>query len=965
MSGACTIPSQVLCGCCAGIGNQTPQVIDNRPALSAIVYRAGTYSTFNASLLASLSDPDYPALALLRTRDTSDFTIALLDAWSIVGDILTFYQERFANEAYLRTAVDQRSVFELARLVGYVPSPGVAASDVLAFTLSSAPGSPDNVLIPVGSRVQSIPGPGQMPQVFETSSDITAVIAWNALPAQTVIPWQIQAPGNSTWIRGTANNISVGDVLLFLNGPQGQPTIPASGDLHYVTAVSIDSNAGNTQITWDSPLSDAFTAGSSDVNIYVFRKKAALYGVQAANPLTLPTSHTKLTSLPGYPSGTATDWDYTVAYADYSNQINLDAAYSGLVPPQGGPLQWAILTGLGYTSFFQVTASVESNPNLFTLTSKTTKLTLALGQILIGDPYLSLNELLWEFVGETRNITAYVQSVPLTPVDLPLTSWSLDSTYTKQTGMLAPVEGTTITVVGGQQIAAGQPIGVSGKRVRLQVTTGSNATFVPANASGALAVSDGQIFLIDSFPPTTDPTTGNPLWSVLTLSGVPGSLVVTSDNVTLVPSVTADPIVGEANVAQSTSVNGNLTTLTLTQSLSRIYDCPTVAVNANAVSATNGETMQEILGNGDATNAALEFTLKQSPLTYVSAPVGTGVQSTLQVWVNNLRWHEAPNFLSSGPADRVFVTHVNASGNVIVQFGNGINGSRTPTGQANIRAIYRKGIGIAGMVSAGQLSQPLDRPQGLKSATNPSPASGAADPASADDARASAPLPTLTLSRIVSLEDYQNYALAFPGIAKALATWTWFGSTRGVFLTVAGEGGAVLESDDNIIVNLVQALRSFGNPYVPLTVASYSPVLFQLAAKILIDSNDYAPPQVLAQVWQNLTAAFAFSVRLLGQNIVASEIIEIIQQTPGVIAVQLQSLNLSGATPTASVPPVLCASSPSPGMTTTPSRSSSAIELRILKFPLPFRFNPPPQPPQPAQMLLLDPATVGSLGVWS
>ena len=43
----------------------------------------------------------------------------------------------------------------------------------------------------------------------------------------------------------------------------------------------------------------------------------------------------------------------------------------------------------------------------------------------------------------------------------------------------------------------------------------------------------------------------------------------------------------------------------------------------------------------------------------------------------------------------------------------------------------------------------------------------------------------------MSLEDYQNYALAFAGISKALATWTWFGEKRGVYVTVAGsQGGA-------------------------------------------------------------------------------------------------------------------------------------------------------------------------------
>src|SRR6516164_8050292 len=147
MSNGCVIPEEQLCGCCAGLGIETPQLITNRPALSSIAYRAGRYSTFNASMLAALSDPAFPALAPLRTRDTTDFSIALIDAWSVAMDILTFYQERFANEAYLRTATDQRSVFELARLVGYAPSSGVAASAVLAFTLSSAAGSPGSALI--------------------------------------------------------------------------------------------------------------------------------------------------------------------------------------------------------------------------------------------------------------------------------------------------------------------------------------------------------------------------------------------------------------------------------------------------------------------------------------------------------------------------------------------------------------------------------------------------------------------------------------------------------------------------------------------------------------------------------------------------------------------------------------------------------------------------------------------------
>ena len=174
MNGSCDTPEEQLCGCCQGLGSETPEPISNRPGLSQIRYRVGTHATFKASLLAALSDSNLPALAPLRTRDGSDFSIALLDAWAVALDILTFYQERLANEAYLGTAVDAASVMSLARLVGYKPSPGVAASAFLAFTLTNARGAPDNVLIPAGTRVQSVPKPGQTPQVFETSSDLTA-----------------------------------------------------------------------------------------------------------------------------------------------------------------------------------------------------------------------------------------------------------------------------------------------------------------------------------------------------------------------------------------------------------------------------------------------------------------------------------------------------------------------------------------------------------------------------------------------------------------------------------------------------------------------------------------------------------------------------------------------------------------------------------------------------------------------
>ena len=107
---SCAGTSDCLCGCCSGTSVQTPQGENNLPGLPAIAYRTGTWATFRESMLARLSSSDYPALAGLKTRDSDEFSIALLDAGSVMLDILTFYQERLANENYLRTATQLQSL---------------------------------------------------------------------------------------------------------------------------------------------------------------------------------------------------------------------------------------------------------------------------------------------------------------------------------------------------------------------------------------------------------------------------------------------------------------------------------------------------------------------------------------------------------------------------------------------------------------------------------------------------------------------------------------------------------------------------------------------------------------------------------------------------------------------------------------------------------------------------------------
>ena len=180
------------CGCCAGVAASTPSDVANRPGLSAVAYRIGTWHEFKRSLLAALSASQHAKLAKLATRDDDDFSIALLDAAAVLGDVLTFYQERIANELFLRTATERRSILELARLIGYELRPGVAASALLAFTVEDAAGSPRVATVDVGVKVQSVPGHEEKPQTFETVETIDARPEWNA-----VRPWlsETRAPG--------------------------------------------------------------------------------------------------------------------------------------------------------------------------------------------------------------------------------------------------------------------------------------------------------------------------------------------------------------------------------------------------------------------------------------------------------------------------------------------------------------------------------------------------------------------------------------------------------------------------------------------------------------------------------------------------------------------------------------------------------------------------------------------------
>ena len=50
--------------------------------------------------------------------------------------------------------------------------------------MDDTPGAPLETTVDIGTKVQSVPGPDEKPQTFETVEKITARVEWNAIKPQ-------------------------------------------------------------------------------------------------------------------------------------------------------------------------------------------------------------------------------------------------------------------------------------------------------------------------------------------------------------------------------------------------------------------------------------------------------------------------------------------------------------------------------------------------------------------------------------------------------------------------------------------------------------------------------------------------------------------------------------------------------------------------------------------------------------
>ena len=139
-------------------------------------------------------------------------------------------------------------------------------------------------------------------------------------------------------------------------------------------------------------------------------------------------------------------------------------------------------------------------------------------------------------------------------------------------------------------------------------------------------------------------------------------------------------IASETLILKDVVLEAGFTVLTFTKTLQYSYVRNTVIINANVALSTHGETVAETLGGGDATQEYQRFVLKQPPVTYVTAANPSGASSTLEIRVNDILWHEVPDFYGHGPKAHLHPRLMTMAKTTVI-FGNGETGARLPTGQ--------------------------------------------------------------------------------------------------------------------------------------------------------------------------------------------------------------------------------------------------------------------------------------------
>ncbi len=870
------------CHCCEGIKKIVPITIENPPGLTSINYRIGTHCQFKSTMLSTI---EKTALGKLTTREDNDLSIALIDAWATVADVLTFYQERIANEGFLRTAIDRKSIVELARIAGYELQPGVAASTSLAFTTDD---SIEAATIGVETRIQSVPKAGQTPQVFEVVEEIKASAKWNTLRPKSTQAQDISDSSTERfYFKGTNTMLKSGDLLLVVKG-RGAKAKPlylkkvakieenTESKITIVDAIVTTNNQyGNkfqvtdpdnqlidlnsTTFTFDINKPDvkglryllSFRWTESDLNSYSAKNNISIRDLfqiidnMAPQLIAFNESDIHVYTF-RIKSGTFGDNAPVREILPKKAQVKYDADVKSSRGTDGQDVSTVPIIGIDPNNKGKHKVRIfldNSYPSVIPSTITEDSWIVLLSP---GVPENNAPHAYSVFDTGEQSIAKFILTSKVTIITVNVNNDNDDLTNFK-------VRKTTVFLKSEELELAEKPV---------DDPLGSDKLILLDKAVEPL-LTRGQAIAI----------TGEIVDSQNEPQGISKSEVAT--------------------IAWVDPLYGICTRLILEDKLENRYKPDTVVINANVAKATHGETKEEELGSGDPLQAQQKFVLRQKPLTYLSASTPTGVKSSLEISVDGVRWKEVPSLYNLKPGDHVYTVRRDEYMTATVIFGEGISGTKPTAGNENIHARYKIGTGIVGILEPEQLSLLMNKPLGVQAVTNPIGSEGAANPEYLNEAKWNAASRVRTMDRIVSITDVQNFALAFAGVGKSYAAWMRSSENKVARLVIATASGDIVNQTSELYKNLVEAIDKCKDPLVHITIEGFTKKIFNIVANIVL-SPERKSEDVFFKIRGILQDQFSFESLNFYETISVSKVMAVIQRVEGVIGVDIDCLYLVG-----------------------------------------------------------------------
>ncbi|MBY5530185.1 baseplate J/gp47 family protein [Rhizobium leguminosarum] len=823
---------------------------DHKQVLDAAKLRLGTGHGLSAEDTSSISDP----------------IIALADAWAVACDVLGFYQERMVNESYIGTAVEERSVFELARMAGYTPDQGLAAKCYLYYTIDT--NLLHDVLIPAHSKIRAIPRPSEDPQIFETSKDLVARSSWNAIKAATSMDFDVDASVSKFYFIGTATGLDVGDLLCAKLGGR---------DIYFlVQGVEVDREANQTMTsvvrrsaeplssatkTKDNPPDQALLASQAadqakieqqssegyyqmqmmgrswmeantmtalerssaeasqkkPVAVIGFRKRAMVFGHRAPQRLKNPRD----------PKAGGEPWGLDDADKDQFNVIDLEGHHPNIVQSSRLCIEIRDRSVHGEDlEVYQVFTVQLTSRTAYGMTGDITRLTL---------------DRPWKSAVWPEQYEEVVQRVIIHLDELAL-----------------PLGKKPIISIGNEP---------SKKKAGDKTVEGSPAVAVDAiELDGVyLGIEPGRLMILSGDPPKEAEPTQDREPELLTVKSVSHPPYPYGD--------ASSPELRGKGVATRTI-------LKFEDPLQYAYDPKTVKLYGNVVEATHGQTYSEVLGSGIGARQHQSFALARGPLTQLSVPTFPGAKPELSVTVDGEEWACVDTLARSVDGARAFSVWIDDTSTARVYFGNGDTGARLPTGRENVKASYRIGLGQAGNIASERLKLPVDHPLGVQGVSN-TRASGGSDREPLDRIRSNTPLATVALDRLVTKADFLHMARVYPGVAKAKVRYTPVRGHAAVIVSIVRDGLASPESDIATCSAVQKAMTSHQDGAASIFVVPG--ILCPIAIGAVIKLRPGASwDDTSNAVRAALIDVFGFERRELAQSAHASEALAAVQSVRAV-----------------------------------------------------------------------------------